>query len=111
MPAPARRRSASSSCIAPGRSPPLGPLITAPPPPGRGAAAAGPPARGRPPLGEQLLHRAGAVSRLGRVDDGTSHLDFEPEEQKRRESLSLAAATFEHEGTRITLVHTPRHLP
>ncbi|MCI0585127.1 MAG: GTP-binding protein, partial [Chloroflexi bacterium] len=45
-----------------------------------------------------------------RVDDGTSHLDFEPEEQKRRESLSLAVATFETDGTRVTIVDTPGYL-
>ncbi|HEU0242501.1 MAG TPA: elongation factor G, partial [Candidatus Limnocylindrales bacterium] len=54
--------------------------------------------------------RAGAVSRLGKVEDGTSHLDFEPEEQKRRESLSLAVATFEADGTRVTLLDTPGYL-
>ncbi len=62
---------------------------------------------GKTTLAEQLLHRAGAISRLGRVDDGTAHLDFEPEEQKRRESLSLAVGTFESDGTRISLVDTP----
>jgi elongation factor G len=41
------------------------------------------------------------------VDDGTAHLDYEAEEQKRKESLSLAVATFEHDETRITLVDTP----
>jgi elongation factor G len=65
---------------------------------------------GKTTLGEQLLFRAGAVPRLGKVDDGSSHLDFEPEEQKRRESLSLAVATFETDGTRITLVDTPGYL-
>jgi elongation factor G len=44
---------------------------------------------------------------LGRVDDGTAHLDFEPEEQKRRASLSLAVGTFEADGTRTSLVDTP----
>ena len=62
---------------------------------------------GKTTLAEQLLFRAGAVQRLGRVDDGTAHLDFEPEEQKRKESLSLSVATFEHEATRITLIDTP----
>jgi elongation factor G len=62
---------------------------------------------GKTTLSEQLLFRAGAVSRLGRVDEGTAHLDFEPEEQKRRQSLSLAVATFEHDSHRITLVDTP----
>jgi elongation factor G len=62
---------------------------------------------GKTTLAEQLLFGASAVSRLGRVDDGTAHLDFEPEEQKRRESLSLAVGTFEADGTRISLVDTP----
>src|SRR3954462_11477057 len=62
---------------------------------------------GKTTLAEQLLFRAGAIPRLGRVDDGAAHLDFEPEEQKRRESLSLAVGTFESDGTRISLVDTP----
>ena len=53
------------------------------------------------------MFKAGAIPRLGRVDDGTAHLDFEPEEQKRKESLSLAVGTFEYDGTRISLVDTP----
>src|SRR4029079_3967063 len=62
---------------------------------------------GKTTLAEQLMFSAGAIPRLGRVDDGTAHLDFEPEEQKRRESLSLAGGTFERDGTRISLVDTP----
>jgi elongation factor G len=62
---------------------------------------------GKTTLAEQLLFKAGAIPRLGRVDDGTAHLDFEPEEQKRHESLSLAVGTFEADGTRISLVDTP----
>src|SRR3954463_6568441 len=73
----------------------------------RSVVLAGHAGSGKTTLAEQLLFRAGAVQRLGRVDDGTAHLDFEPEEQKRRESLSLAVATFEHDGTRITIVDTP----
>jgi elongation factor G len=76
----------------------------------RSVVLAGHAGSGKTTLGEQLLHKAGAVGRVGRVDDGTSHLDFEPEEQKRRESLSLAVATFESEGTRITIVDTPGYL-
>jgi elongation factor G len=73
----------------------------------RSVVLAGHAGGGKTTLAEQLLFRAGAVTRLGRVDDGTAHLDHEPEEQKRKESLSLAVATFEHEATRITLVDTP----
>ncbi|MBA2373978.1 MAG: elongation factor G [Chloroflexi bacterium] len=73
----------------------------------RSVVLAGHAGSGKTTLAEQLLFMAGAIPRLGRVDDGTAHLDFEPEEQKRRESLSLAVGTFEREGTRISLVDTP----
>src|SRR5205809_1419028 len=73
----------------------------------RSVVLAGHAGGGKTTLAEQLLFRAGAIPRLGRVDDGTAHLDHEPEEQKRKESLSLAVATFEHDETRITLVDTP----
>ena len=73
----------------------------------RSVVLAGHAGSGKTTLAEQLLFRAGAIPRLGRVDDGTAHLDFEPEEQRRKESLSLAVGTFEHDGTRISLVDTP----
>src|SRR4051812_48749167 len=73
----------------------------------RSVVLAGHAGAGKTTLAEHLLHRAGAINRLGKVDDGTAHLDHEPEEQKRKESLSLAVATFEHEQYRITLVDTP----
>jgi elongation factor G len=73
----------------------------------RSVVLAGHAGSGKTTLAEQLLFRAGAIPRLGRVDDGTAHLDFEPEEQKRRASLSLAVGTFENDGTRISLVDTP----
>jgi elongation factor G len=73
----------------------------------RSVVLAGHAGGGKTTLAEHLLFKAGAIPRLGKVDDGTAHLDFEPEEQKRRESLSLAVGTFEHDGTRISLVDTP----
>ena len=73
----------------------------------RSVVLAGHAGAGKTTLAEQLLFKAGAIPRLGKVDDGTAHLDFEPEEQKRRESLSLAVGTFEYDGTRISLVDTP----
>ena len=73
----------------------------------RSVVLAGHAGGGKTTLAEQLLFKAAAIPRLGRVDDGTAHLDFEPEEQKRKESLSLAVGTFEYDGTRISLVDTP----
>jgi elongation factor G len=62
---------------------------------------------GKTTLAEHLLHGAGALNRLGKVDDGTALLDFEPEEHKRKQSLSLALATFNHDGHEVTLIDTP----
>jgi elongation factor G len=73
----------------------------------RSVVLAGHAGGGKTTLAEQVLFRAGAINRLGRVDDGTAHLDFEPEEQKRHQSLSLAVGTFEHGEHEITVVDTP----
>jgi elongation factor G len=73
----------------------------------RSVVLAGHAGSGKTTLAEQLLFRAGAIPRLGRVDDGTAHLDYEPEEQKRHQSLSLAVGTFEHGDHEITIVDTP----
>ena len=62
---------------------------------------------GKTTLGEHLLLATGAVTRLGKVDDETSVFDFEPEEHKRKQSLSLGVATMDHNGYEITLVDTP----
>jgi len=73
----------------------------------RNAVLAGHAGSGKTTLAEHLLHTTGAIARAGRVDDGTASLDWEPEEQKRRLSLSLAVATFSHDGHRITIIDTP----
>jgi len=62
---------------------------------------------GKTTLAEHLLHATGAVNRLGKVDDNTSTLDFEPEEHKRKQSLALGVATMDYHGHEITLVDTP----
>ena len=45
---------------------------------------------GKTSLAEAILFDGKATTRLGRVDDGTSHLDFEPEEIKRKITISTA---------------------
>ena len=73
----------------------------------RNVVLAGHAGSGKTTLAEHLLFVAGAIARLGRVDDGTASLDFEPEEQKRKLSLSLAVNTLRHDDHRITLLDTP----
>jgi len=73
----------------------------------RSVVLAGHAGSGKTTLAEQVLFRAGAIPRLGKVDDGTAHLDYEPEEQKQHRSLSLAVGTFEHGEHEITVVDTP----
>ncbi|MBX9244043.1 elongation factor G [Actinotalea ferrariae] len=49
---------------------------------------------GKTTLAEALLHRAGVIPRQGRVEDGTTVCDTEPEEHRRHISLSPAVAPF-----------------
>ncbi|MEO9224391.1 MAG: elongation factor G [Acidimicrobiales bacterium] len=62
---------------------------------------------GKTTLAEALLHRAGVTNRLGRVEDGTTACDTDPEEQRRGVSISLAVAPFEWKGHKINLLDTP----
>jgi len=73
----------------------------------RNVVLAGHTGSGKTTIAEHLLHKAGVINRMGRVDDGTASLDFEPEEQKRKLSLSLAANTFDRDGSHVTLIDTP----
>jgi len=62
---------------------------------------------GKTSLAEAMLFDAGAIKRLGTVEAGTTALDWDPDEQKRSQSINLAIGSMEHEGVRITLVDTP----
>ena len=62
---------------------------------------------GKTTLVEAILFAAGALTRLGRVDDGTTTTDFDPDEIKRKISLSTAVAYCDYKGHRLTMVDTP----
>ena len=62
---------------------------------------------GKTSLVEACLFNAGAVTRLGKVDEGTSVLDFEAEETKRRLTLSSAIAACEWQGYKLNFIDTP----
>ncbi len=65
---------------------------------------------GKTTLAEALLYGAGALDRRGKVDDGTSSLDQEPEEQRRHISLSLAVGSAQVQGKSLYFVDTPGYL-
>ncbi|HYH06077.1 MAG TPA: elongation factor G [Thermoanaerobaculia bacterium] len=62
---------------------------------------------GKTTLVAQLLFNAGAVTRMGRVDDGTTTTDFDPDEIDRKHSISAAIAFAEWRDTKINLLDTP----
>jgi elongation factor G len=62
---------------------------------------------GKTSLVEALLFTAGAVTRLGRVEDGSTTSDFDPDEIKRQISLNTSVAYCDWKGHRINLVDTP----
>ncbi len=64
-------------------------------------------ATGKTSLAEAALFLSGATTRLGRVDDGTTTSDFEPDEVKRKISLSLALIPCEWNGHKINIIDTP----
>jgi elongation factor G len=73
----------------------------------RNVALVGHGGSGKTSLAEALLHRSGAINRLGRVEDGTTVSDYDPEEQRRTISLSLSLAPFEWRDHKINLIDTP----
>ncbi|HZD23661.1 MAG TPA: elongation factor G [Acidimicrobiia bacterium] len=62
---------------------------------------------GKTMLAEGLLYVGGAIKRMGSVDNGTTTLDYEPEEIDRGISLGLAVATVDWNGTRINIIDSP----
>ena len=62
---------------------------------------------GKTSLAEMLLFQAGALNRLGKIEEGGTALDYEPEEIKRRGSIQPAFASFDWQGGRHYLIDLP----
>lgn len=62
---------------------------------------------GKTSLIEALLFHTGNTDRLGKVEDGTTVSDFDPEEKKRGISLSASIEPIEFDNTKINLVDIP----
>lgn len=65
---------------------------------------------GKTSLTEALLFKTGAISRVGRVEDGTTAADWDPEEQRRQTSINLSVLPLEYHGHHINLIDTPGYL-
>jgi len=62
---------------------------------------------GKTSLAEAMLFQSGAINRLGRVEEGTTTTDYDPDEVKRRISVSTALAPCEWQDHKINLLDTP----
>ncbi len=62
---------------------------------------------GKTSLAEMLLFDAGAINRMGAIEDGTTCLDYEPEEIRRRGSIQPGLATFLWNKNRHFLLDIP----
>jgi elongation factor G len=62
---------------------------------------------GKTSLTEALLFTAGAIPRLGKVDEGNAIMDFDAEEIRRKVSISTGVGHLEHRGHLVNLLDTP----
>jgi elongation factor G len=62
---------------------------------------------GKTSAAEAILFTAGAVSRLGKVDDGSSASDYDPDEIKRKISINLSLLPCEWRENKVNLIDTP----
>jgi len=62
---------------------------------------------GKTSASEAMLFSAGAIKRLGKVDDGSTTSDYDPDEVKRQISISLSLLPCEWKGAKLNLIDTP----
>ncbi|NLZ52734.1 MAG: elongation factor G [Thermoanaerobacteraceae bacterium] len=62
---------------------------------------------GKTSLAEAMLYNSGAIDRLGKIDDGNTVCDYDPEEIKRKISISTSLAPCEWKNIKINVLDTP----
>lgn len=62
---------------------------------------------GKTSLAEVMLYNVGATNRLGKVEEGNTAMDYEPEELKRQTSVSASFAQIPWKKHNISLIDTP----
>ncbi|MBQ5841445.1 MAG: elongation factor G [Clostridia bacterium] len=73
----------------------------------RNVALAGHAGSGKTSLTEAMYYLSGQPDRLGRVADGNTVSDFDPEEIRRQVSVSTSLVPVEWKGTKMNLLDTP----
>lgn len=56
---------------------------------------------------EALLYSTSNIDRLGKVEDGTTVSDFDPEEKRRKISISVSISSLEKNNTKINFLDIP----
>lgn len=62
---------------------------------------------GKTSLVEAMLYDAGAIGRLGKIEEGNTVSDFDLEEQKRQISINTSVITFDYKGKNLFVLDTP----
>jgi len=62
---------------------------------------------GKTTLAEAILYSTKAIDRFGKITDGNTTMDFDPEEVKRGMSVSTSVACCEYKGSKINIIDTP----
>ena len=73
----------------------------------RNIAVLGHGSEGKTTLVESMLYAAGVTDRQGRVEDGNTVSDYDPEEIKRHISISASVAPIEIHGKKLNLIDVP----
>ncbi len=73
----------------------------------RNVAVVGHQDSGKTILSEAMLLAAGAIGRMGRIEDGNTTMDHAPDEIERQISIHSGVAWCEHAGAKINIIDTP----
>ena len=73
----------------------------------RNIMLAGHSSSGKTSLAEALLYLTKSSDRLGSIADGNTISDFDPEEIKRRASISTSITPYDYNGIRVNIIDTP----
>ena len=73
----------------------------------RNIALAGHGGSGKTSVAEGLLYKCGEIERMGKVSDGNSVCDYDPEEIKRKISLGTSLAYCQWKDVKINILDTP----